>query len=355
MEQIIYASIDLHYKTSTLGMMDGGGRFLARKSFTTSDKNLVKHVRSIPGEKRLLTIEQGNQAHWAASLLAPYVDKLVICDPKVNRSIYDGLIKNDAVDTEKLCELFRLGAIKPVYYASELGKRKLFFAQIKEYERIKKQLTINKNQFQASLRNWGYPVKMTPTLYNHHQRVLDQIDREDLAGEFSRKLSHIGFLGQLKKQQKKAFMATGDSCWEVAEFQKMPGCGVILSHTISAYLQTPHRFENHGQVIHFSKLAITRHSSDGRRTKHEKLAKTGHSSLKCATHQIWKAAMRRHDDNEVKQFYHQSLERTDSQNNARLNTQRKIITSLWSLWKNNQKYQADKFLGSSPGKGVSEL
>ncbi|TVR28734.1 MAG: IS110 family transposase [Balneolaceae bacterium] len=355
MESTIYASIDLHYKTSTLGMMAGDGRFLARKSFTTSDKNLVKHVRAIPGEKRMLIIEQGNQAHWAACLLAPYVDKLVICDPKANRSIYDGLVKNDAVDTEKLCELFRVGAIKPVYYASELGKRKLFFAQVKEYERIKKQITITKNQFQASLRNWGYPIKMTKTLYNHPREVLNQIDREDLTEEFSRKLSHIGFLEQLKKQQKQAFVATGDSCWEVAEFQKMPGCGEILSHTISAYLQTPHRFENRGQVIHFSKLAITRHTSDGRRTKHEKLAKTGHSSLKAATYQIWKAALSRQDDNEVKQFYHHSLERTDNQVNARLNTQRKIITSLWSLWKNNQTYRADKFLGSSPGKGVSDL
>lgn len=351
MEPIIYASIDLHHKTSTLGMMGGDGRFLGKKHFPTNEKNLLTHVRSIPAKRRFLTIEQGNQAHWAACLLAPYVDKLVICDPKVNRSIYDGLIKNDAVDTEKLCELFRLGAIKPVYYASELGQRKLFLAQLKEYERIKKQLTINKNQFQASLRNWGYPIKMNPTLYAHPRRVLDQIDREDLAGEFSRKLGHIGFLAQLKAEQKQAFVATGSGWWEIPEFQKMPGCGVVHSHTISGYLQTPHRFQNRRQVIHFSKLAIIRHTSDGRQLKNEKLAKTGHSSLKSATHQIWKAAMRRSDDNEIKQFYYQSLERTKSEDNARLNTQRKIITSLWSLWKNNQPYQSDKFLGTWPGKG----
>lgn len=355
MESIIYASIDLHHKTSTLGQMDRDGRFLGKKHFPTSGKNLVKHVRLIPAKKRMLTIEQGNQAHWAACLLAPHVDKLVICDPKANRSIYGGLIKNDTVDTEKLCELFRLGAIKPVYYASELGKRKLLLAQVKEYERIKKQLTINKNQFQASLRNWGYPIKMNPTLYAHPRRVLDQIDRVDLAEEFSRKLGHIGFLVQLKKEQKQAFVATGSDYWEIPEFQKMPGCGVIHSHTISAYLQTPHRFQNRRQVVHFSKLAIIRHSSDGRQLKNEKLAKTGHSSLKSATHQIWKAAMHRRDDNEVKQFYYQSLERTKNEENARLNTQRKIITSLWSLWKNNQSYQGDKFLGDSAREGVSEL
>lgn len=355
MEPIIYASIDLHYKTSTLGMMTGDGRFLGRKHFTTSEKNLITHVRSIPAEKRLLTIEQGNQAHWAACLLAPYVEKLVICDPKTNRHIYDGLIKNDEVDTEKLCELFRLGAIKPVYYAGQLGERKLFLAQLKEYERIKKQLTANKNQFQASLRNWGYPIKMTPTLYAHPRRILDQIDREDLAGEFSRKLNQIEFLAKLKNEQKQAFVATGSGWWEIPEFQKMPGCGVVSSHTISAYLQTPHRFANRGQVVHFSQLAIVRHTSDGRRTKNERLAKTGHSSLKGATHQIWKSAMRRHDDNEVKQFYYQSLERTNDEDNARLNTQRKIIISLWSLWKNNQPYRADQFLGSSAREGVSEL
>jgi len=343
MEPLIYAAIDLHSKTSTLGSMEPQGRFLGSRTFTTSRNNLIEHVRSIPALEKHLVVEQGNQSHWVACLLHPYVDKLVICDPRKNRYISGGILKTDPIDTRKLCELFRLGAIKAIYYATELGRRKLFLTQVKEYERIRKQITINKNQFQACLRNWGYSIKMNPTLYGDPGKVLRCIDRADIREEFSRKLDHIAFLARLKQTQKQAFKNTARSYREIVEFQKMPGCGEVYSHTISAYLQTPHRFTNRRQVIHFSKLAVTRHSSDGRRTKASRLARTGHSSLKSASHQIWKAALRRTDDNEVKGFYHASLARTNDADNARLNTQRKILTSLWSLWKNNQPYRPDAF------------
>ena len=106
---------------------------------------------------------------------------------------------------------------------------------------------------------------------------------------------------------------------------------------------------------YFSKLAIKQFTSDGRQVKAETLARSGHSSLKSATHQIWKSALRRHDDNEVKRFYRQSIERSENETNARLNTQRKIIKSLSSLWKNNQPYRPEKFLAPTAGDGVCTL
>jgi len=332
--------------------MSPDGTYHGSRTFATTEKNLISHIKRMDASNRYLVIEQCNQAHWAACLLHNYVDELIICDPGANKKVYSGVQKNDASDTRDLCELYRLNGLKPIYYASELGNRKLLFHQVKEYERLKKMITSNKDQFQASLRNWGYPIKMNKTLYVHPDRVLSQIDREDLRQQFTRKLSLIVRLQQAKDAEKTQFMELGASFWEIDEFKKMPGCGDVSSHTISAYIQTPHRFRKRSEVVHFSKLAITQFTSDGKPVKAETLARSGHSSLKSATHQIWKSALRRHDDNEVKRFYRQSIERSENETNARLNTQRKIIKSLW---KNNQPYRPEMFLAPTAGDGVCTL
>lgn len=355
MNDSIYAAIDLHSNSSTFGCMSPDGTYHGDHTFATTKENLIAHVNAIDATNRYLVIEQGNQSHWAACLLHTYVDELIICDPNVNTRVHSGVKKNDQSDTRDLCELYRLNGLKPIYYAKELGKRKLLLHQVKEYERLTKMITRNKNQFQASLRNWGYPIKMSKTLYVHPDRVLSQIDRKDIREQFSRKLSLIVSLQQAKDAEREQFKQLGRSFWEIAEFKKMPGCGDISSHTISAYIQTPHRFSKRSEVVHFSKLAIKQFTSDGRPVKAETLARSGHSSLKSASHQIWKSALRRNDDNEVKRFYHQSIERSDNETNARLNTQRKIIKSLWSLWKNNQPYRPEKFLAQTAGDGVCTL
>lgn len=352
MKDSIYAAIDLHNNSSTFGQMSPNGTYYGDHNFATTEKNLISHVKSINAKKRYLVIEQCNLAHWAACLLHNYVDELIICDPTVNSTVHSGVIKNDRSDTRELCELYRLNALKPVYYATELGTRKLLLHQVKEYERLTRLIAMNKNQFQAGLRNWGYPIKMNPTLYTHPERVLSQIDRADVRKPFARKLSFITTLQQAKDAEKAAFKQLGSSFWEIAEFKKMPGCGEVSSHKISAYIQTPHRFTSRSQVVHFSKLAIIQFTSDGRPVKAETLARSGHSSLKSASYQIWRAALSRNDDNEVKRYYHQSIERSANETNARLNTQRKIIKSLWSLWKNNQPYRPDKFLARKVRDGV---
>jgi hypothetical protein len=116
------------------------------------------------------TIEQGNMTQWAAHQLAPYVDKLIICDPPHNKLISSGVCKNDTVGTMALCELLRLGALKPLYYDKEVGKRRLFYYQIKEYQRITKQMVSGKRQLKARLHHWGYNLKLSkPTIRS--QRV----------------------------------------------------------------------------------------------------------------------------------------------------------------------------------------
>ncbi|BBO72653.1 hypothetical protein DSCW_00700 [Desulfosarcina widdelii] len=52
-------------------------------------------------------------------------------------------------------------------------------------------------------------------------------------------------------------------------------------------------------------------------------------------------------DNEVKDFFQNSLKRTYNRQHARLNTQRKILTVMYSIWKKGDAYQPEMFSGSA--------
>ena len=71
---------------------------------------------------------------------------------------------------------------------------------------------------------------------------------------------------------------------------------------------------------------------------------TSEFGLKGLSYHIWKGAIVARDDNEVKRFYAQSLDRTGDKRHARLNTQRKILDTLWTLWLRGTPYDPERFL-----------
>lgn len=321
--------------------MNTQGRYVAQQQFRTTSNNLLNQVAAIPAEVKHLTIEQGNMTFWAAELLSEHVDELIVCDPRHNRLITQSANKNDRLDTHQLCKLFRLGELKEVWRPKQMGRRRVFYGQIKQYQRLTRTLTAYKNQLQAALRHWGMNVKLTPGDYRDPGKILEETSRPLLREELAAKFGVIRQLQDCKDQQFGRIIKTGRQFWEIAEFQKMSGVGPVCAHTFSGYIQPPHRFCRREQLIRFCQLGIRKRSSDGHQLRAERLDKAGHSALKNISHIAWKAAQK--TDNEVRRFYQASLAQTGKQVNARLNTQRKILITLWSIWKHNRTYRPEKF------------
>lgn len=337
----VYIAIDLHSKNSMIGYMNQKGQYQGQQHVATTAENLISQVAAIPADCKHLTIEQGNMAFWAAEQLCEYVDELIICDPRHNALISGSANKNDHLDTLRLCKLLRMGELKAVWRPKQLGNRRLFYHQIKEYQRLTKTLTIHKRQLQASLRHWGINVRLAKRDYHHPEGLLAGVEREELAAELAGKFDFIQAIARQKQQQWDRITGTGSRFWEIAEFRKMSGIGPVGAHIFSGYIQTPHRFRRRGQLIRFCQLAVRSRSSDGRRMRRERLDKAGHGCLKNVAHIAWKAAQK--SDNEVRRFYRASLARVGDPVKARLNTQRKILITLWSLWKHKRKYRPQKF------------
>lgn len=337
----VYIAIDLHSKTSMIGYMNEDGQYMGHYRVATSRVNLINQVVAIPGEQKYLTLEQSNMAFWAAEQLHEYVDELIVCDPRHNALISRSENKSDHLDTLRLCTLLRMGSLRAIWRPKQLGIRRVFYHQVKEYQRLVKTMSIHKRQLGDSLRHWGINVKLTDKDYRNPEGILARADSQVLREELEAKFAFIQAIATQSRQQFRRIEKTGVQFWEIAEFQKMSGIGPVGAHTFSGYIQTPHRFARRGQLIGFCKLAVRKFTSDGTKVRNERLSKAGHGCLKNLAHVAWKASLA--GDNEVSRFYRASLQRTGNPVHARLNTQRKILITLWRLWKKKQSYNPEKF------------
>ncbi len=109
-------------------------------------------------------------------------------------------------------------------------------------------------------------------------------------------------------------------------------------------MQTPHRFPTIAKLWRWIGLAITDRSSSGKPLGYERLEQAGHGELKAVSYQAWKAgALQCKEPNEVSRFYQRSLANSTTPLAARLNTQRKIIHVMWTLWRGQRCYNPQAF------------
>jgi len=117
----LYAALDLHTTTSVLGSMDHDGNALGRMRFPTEAETLKQTVAFLVKKHRRvhLTLEAGALSRWAAGIVRPLVERLIICDPRHNRLINTNPNKRDELDVEGMCLLLRVGKLKEVWMGAD--------------------------------------------------------------------------------------------------------------------------------------------------------------------------------------------------------------------------------------------
>src|SRR5215469_3886556 len=101
-----------------------------------------------------VTFEEGTSAAWLYDLLKPHVTKLVVCDPRKNKSMREGK-QNDKIDARRLAELLRLDHLTPVYHG-EHGPRTLK-ELVRSYLTVTKDLARVMTRVKAIYRSWAIP------------------------------------------------------------------------------------------------------------------------------------------------------------------------------------------------------
>lgn len=338
----VYLAIDAHARNCVLGSMNAQGKFLNDERFPTTEADLIKQVVNIKATEKLLAVEEGPLAYWIAQTLRAYVSDVLVCDPRKNKAISSSPSKNDRQDVYTLCRLLRLGELSRVYHPQE-DHRAVFKAAVQQYLAFRKDECCLKFQIKARFRSWGVHHVEGQEVFSpkHRKDYLDKLGQPSIRRQMA---EHLDFLDDALRHQRMALReaeALGKRYPEIERFRAMPGVGKIGSLTFDAYIQTPHRFATRQQVWKYCQLGITDRSSDNKPLGFKRLDKSGNSELKSMSYNAWKGSLITKDLNAVSSFFQASLARTHNRTKARLNTQRKILTVLWTMWKNEQEYNPE--------------
>lgn len=144
----------------------------------------------------------------------------------------------------------------------------------------------------------------------------------------------------------------GGEFWEVRQFQRIPGVGPMAAHVFSAIIEEPGRFANKHQLWKYSQLGITDRTSDNKPLGYQRLDRRGNRELKNLSYHAWRTACKSTTrPNPIQSFYQQSRLRTGSVRHGRLNTQRKILETMWMIWLRHQPFDPERFAGKQIAPG----
>lgn len=284
-----------------------------------SIKGLKEHLKQLQGRK-IVTIEESSPAHWLYLELHDCVDKILICDPYVNKLLTDGA-KNDPIDARKLCELLKGGLLRPVYHTMEeiYSLRKLMSG----YEDLVNHIVRLKNQRAGFLSQAGKSKKTTEIagdkmgefIFQSHERLIAEC--ESVKKEYLKEIS-----GRCKKDKRLKYMMT------------IPGIGEVLGAKILAITVDAKRFRRAGKYLAYSGLVKHLKVSGGRTygKRNSRFSRILKASFKTA------ASAAIGGNNPIDEYYQHLINKGLPDYNARHTVARYIARLCFGIMKNPGRY-----------------
>ena len=319
---------------------------LGEQRFATNEDNLRQWTTHHKAQELHLTIEAGHLTRWAASLLRPLATNFVICEPRYNKLISSSAKKSDEVDVASLCELLRLGALRKVWMGQDEDRATFRYA-VNELIKFRDQQRELKTHIKSRYREVGI-LKLNGKELFHPKKRAHWIEQMPPARRHGLLLLYDLFdtaFGAWVEQLAEV-KRLGKSYPEIERFMEVPGIGEIGAHFFSAMVEDPFRFKTAKELYRFCALGITSRSSDGKPLGYERIdRRNGRRELKTLAYHAWRTGIRAGKQSDViRRFYFESKKRTGTARHGRLNTERKILKTLWSMWKNATHFDPKLFL-----------
>jgi hypothetical protein len=107
----LFAALDLHSTTTVLATLSPDGTHSKPIRFPTTAEQLDAQVGLLGRTGVRLTLEASPLARWAAKLLRPHVEQLIVGEPRFNKLIGSDPHKRDENDVRSLCTLLSLAQV----------------------------------------------------------------------------------------------------------------------------------------------------------------------------------------------------------------------------------------------------
>ena len=348
MKRLLYIAVDAHSKSCTIGVMSAVGKMLDIRRIPTTEQHLCAEFDRYEDARIRAVVEESSLASWVSQSLHSRCESMTIANPMHNQLISSHANKCDETDVESLCELLRLGSIKSVYRPEE-DDRSVFKGMVQHYHDLTKRESELKQQIKAKylqlgIVDTGGRRALSPM---SREQFLERVGSAPMRHQIERLYQLLDLTLDLQGCARDEAWSFGTSRYpELREFVKVPGVGPIGAMTFSSYIYTPERFTSLSALYRYCRLGIRSRSSDGKALSRSRLDRCGNSELKSVAYRAWLTGMRVSGGSVISQYYERSLRRTGNPVHARLNTQRKVISVLYGIWKSGEPYRPERFLGS---------
>jgi len=328
-----YIGLDVHSTHINCAVINEQGTLINRDCFKTSLKNLINLSENL---KHPLSIvyEEGELADWLYQGLLPYFEKIVVADPIENRLIWGSDQKRDPLDPFKLATLLRGGFINPVHHTWD-HQRSQFKQQVFAYHDMAKQVTRTKNKIKAYYRKQGVIIK-TVSVYHPDKRSIF-IKRCRHPEILEKYYQFLDLFQKQKDQFERTLKKEARRYPIIRRFLKIPGVGIVTASTVFAIIDDPYRFSRKQQLWSYAHLGKATHQSGN--ISITKRQRKGNRMLKYVIKIATGDAVRQ-KTNEFTQAYifMVNIKHKESALAYRI-LARKMLTIMWTMWKNNQSYQ----------------
>jgi len=262
--ETVYVGLDLGSSNFHQVAVNDAGASRINREFTTSEANLIKAFSDQRGEIHV-HLEAGELAPWAASIIRPWVTRVVCSHPQTNAWIAKDADKCDRVDAYKLAELLRLNRFKEVHYPQEQRRRE-FKTLVQHYDELTQQQARLKTKLKARLRMQGVIVRGERLFSTAGRKpVLAEVASRDVRTAIKQLYAVLDQAVAAQTEAKLLMLRAAQAFPEIRIFRTAPGIGPIGACRFSAYIHTPNRFSTTRKLWKYCRLSVSHRSRRGPR------------------------------------------------------------------------------------------
>lgn len=338
-----YIGADVHCNTTDIAI-EYRWQIIERVTVPTTITAIRQVLEKFPG-KIHLAIEESNLAGWIYRHLHQHVYQLIVSDPRRNHLIARDGDKDDPIDAVKLAKLLRGKYLRPVYHS--LDDRRIALKQwINLYHQRVAQRTAQINRLRAQAHAYGREIPdlmfKDPT---QRQAWLQRQNHPYLSEQLQ--LLWIG-CDAAEQQVRFADKQLRKFCRcdpIIKKWMQLPEIAHIRALTIFAYLDTPFRFTSKSKLWKYCGIGLERQTSGSDKKGRPKPARLRmpqrrNGRLKNAI--LGAAAGIIRTTNPFSQHYERMIQHGIKPSNARHTIGRKLITVMWTMWKNQTAYEPQR-------------
>jgi len=337
---IYYIGADVHSNSTELAI-EKRGKIVGRYTVPTSILAIAEVLGSIQGIKHL-AIEEGPMSGWLYRNLNSKVDTLISCDPRRNKLIVSDGDKDDKIDAAKLAQLLRGGFLRPIHQSNDQDRADLKQWVILYHDRVREAVR-SINKVRARCRMNG--VKMPRAILrdpDQRSQWLHETGHATLANQLTMLWMGYDAAAQQVRFARRQLSRLGQKYEMIQKFGRLPGIGIVRATTIFAYLDTPWRFKHKNKLWKYCGVGLQRTTSG---TDKKGRPKPARLKLPWAVNRPLKNAILgatltaiNQKDNVFKDYYERSVQNGIIPSNARHAVARKMLTTMWAMWKTNSPY-----------------